>query len=115
MKKYICTFLIIILIPAIGFCQSIQNVILGYEVPSEGPFPTAKVFHGDTVIIRWQTSGITGNVRLELHHENHNLAAIIAPQYPYNDLPKAYKIPNSLAPGWGEPQSDGLLFLKMVQ
>ena len=99
MKKYGFALVILVLIPVISFSQSVHGVKIGYEVPSEGPFPTSRVFHGDTVIIVWQTTAISGNVRIELRRQNHTLAAVIAPLYPFDDLPKAYQIPNSTAPG----------------
>ena len=99
MKKFVLAFLISLLISAISFSQSIHGVKIGYEVPSEGPFPTSLVFHGDTVIIVWQTTAIAGNVRIELRRKNHSLAAVIIPTYPFDDLPKAFQIPNSIAPG----------------
>jgi hypothetical protein len=85
------------LIPA--FAQTIHSVKIGYEVPSEGPFPTALVFHGDTVIIVWQSTSISGNVRIELRRQTHSLAAVIVPAYPFDDIPKAYQIPSSISPG----------------
>ena len=99
MKKFVLVFSILLLISVISFSQSIHGVKIGYEVPSEGPFPTSLVFHGDTVIIVWQTTAIAGNVRIELRRQNHTLAAVIIPIYPFDDLPKAYQIPNSIVPG----------------
>jgi len=99
MKKFVLVFSILLLISVISFSQSIHGVKIGYEVPSEGPFPTSLVFHGDTVIIVWQTTAIAGNVRIELRRQNHTLAAVIIPIYPFDDIPKAYQIPSSISPG----------------
>jgi len=95
--KLIGFFLIFGIVAIYG--QQVDWVKVGYEVALEGPFPTAVVFHDDTVIISWKTTGIQGNVIIELIHQNQSLAQTISSGYPVNDIPKAVKVSSALTPG----------------
>ena len=89
---------VLLVCPQLG-AQQIQNVTIGYEMPNEGPFPSGKVFHDDTVIIRWDKINVNGNVSIELYRQNHSLALVIAPSYPVGDLPKSWRVASTIVPG----------------
>ena len=99
MKKTVIVVCCFIFFIGLSYSQSINSVRVGYEAPIEGPFPTAVVFRGDTVIISWQSNGIFGNIDFEIRKTNNSYSGIIINNYPYNDLPKSYKIPSHLTSG----------------
>jgi hypothetical protein len=79
--------------------QTIGNVKIGYEIDSQGPFPTSIVYQQDTLIIRWDKADLQGEVTLDVRHPNNTLVHVIAAAHPCGDIPKAFTIPASLLPG----------------
>lgn len=96
---------------------TVQNIKIGYEGVHEGPFPATTVFKGDTTIIRWDASGMSGDIQIRLLHQNGVVAQVIAPSYPVGDIPKSYLVNHTLSPGMyfirihqGESWWDSYLF-----
>lgn len=99
MKKTFLLTVLFIVSAVFLYPGSISSVKVGFETRDEGPSPTSVVFRGDHIAIVWRTSGIQGNVRIELCRVNNFVAQVISPQYPHNDLPKVYRIPSGIIPG----------------